>query len=105
MENEDPIITDPLGNSIHLPHQLCLQVPEGDGEVYDELTTVIERPAVLIRLPEQPAELVYYRSIGWNNTLLIRVRHTGKKWLAYSCSRNPEARQLADLMKLGQQLI
>jgi hypothetical protein len=105
MENEDSIITDPLGHAVHLPRELCLLVPEVEGEVYDELATVIEKPAVLIRLTNLPTELIYYRSIGWNNTLLIKVRDTGKSWLAYSCARNPDIAQLAQLIKQGEQLI
>lgn len=101
------LITDPLGNKVNFPESLC--TPEQlkqEGEVYDDITTVITKPAILIELSgSSPVELYYYRSIGWNHTLLIGVRRSGSGWEAFQCERNPQFALLSNLLKNGKQLI
>ncbi|HEY0065883.1 MAG TPA: hypothetical protein VGB46_00925 [Flavisolibacter sp.] len=101
------IITDPLGNKIKFLDNLCaIEQFMQEGEVYDDLSTVITRPAILIELSDTiPLELYYYRSIGWNHTLLIGVRKSGSEWEAFQCQRNPEFAVLSGLLKKGKQLI
>lgn len=101
------IITDPLGNRVKLPDNLCAtERLKQEGEVYDDLTTVITKPAILIELSgSDPLQLYYYRSIGWNHTLLISVRRAGTEWEAFECRRNPEFAVLSDLLRNGKQLI
>jgi hypothetical protein len=101
------IITDPLGNQVKFLDSLCAADQfKPEGEVYDDLTTVISRPALLIELTGSiPIELYYYRSIGWNLTLLIGVRKSGSGWEAFQCQRNPEFAVLSGLLKNGKQLI
>jgi hypothetical protein len=101
------ILTDPLGNKIKFLDSLCaIEQFVQAGEVYDDLSTVITRPAILIELSDSiPLELYYYRSVGWNHTLLIGVRRSGSEWEAFQCQRNPEFAILSGLLKNGKQLI
>ena len=107
MANEELIVKDPLGNDVILRQILCekhLSVVEGD--IYDDFVTVIQKPALLIELTDQPIpELCYYRSIGWHITLMIMVRKTGDGWEAYHCLDNPTPQFISELLARGRQII
>jgi hypothetical protein len=107
MVNEMETIVDPLGNRVKLQGDICPEVSfKAGAEVYDDASTVISRPALLIELTQNLSiELYYYRSIGWNDTLLIAARKTGTEWEAYECKRNPSSTILSELLRRGKQLI
>jgi hypothetical protein len=84
MANEVTTI-DPLGKTIHLLPAILFPDNKA-GEIYDDAATVIQKPAILIEANENnETEYHYFRSVGWNNTLLITVRFKNGRWEAYKC--------------------
>jgi hypothetical protein len=106
MANEATKVTDPLGNDVHLLQGSLLHSGnKKTGDIYDDIVTVIQKPAILIRVNGNPDELYYYRSIGWHHTILLAVRYENGRWETYECIENPSAEQLSELMRKGKQLI
>ena len=106
MANEATMVTDPLGNQIYLLQASLLHSGSKKmGEIYDDIVTVIKKPAILIRVNGDPDELYYYRSIGWHHTILLVVRFQNGRWETHQCIQDPPAEQLSGLMKKGKQLI
>jgi hypothetical protein len=103
MPNE-VITTDPLGKTIHLlPADLFTETET--SEIYDDATTVIRKPAILIEVKEKDETLYYYfRSVGWNNTLLITVRFNNNRWEAFHYVKNPSNQMLSSVLRKGKQL-
>ena len=106
MANEVMSVKDPLGNTIFLLEGICVENEEPDPEIYDSATTVIQKPAMIIRVEsDQIIQHYYFRSVGWHNTLLISVQFNGEKWISDKCFRNPSNEKLAALLKNGKQIL
>lgn len=107
MNEEVVYIEDPLGRKIYLTKEFtCLE--HTDNEVhflYDDLYSVIQKPALLIETFNIPVELLYYRSIGWQFSVLIYVKLITINWEAYKCICNPSDKDIVELLKNGKQLI
>ncbi len=101
LSNLSTIVNDPLGNSIHLPRDICLEGgPEKlPKEIYDEYRNVIETPACIIEM--QDGSKFYFRSIGWDFTVLIEVSFKEEKWNAIRCLKNPPTTYIQALLKDG----
>jgi len=94
----DVIVTDPLGNSIHLPKGFGMHTDENHDENYDDPSTVILKPAMLFKMND---ELFYIRSVGWNKTMLIIVnKKHATQWIM-----NPSNEMLSQILKNSTQLI
>lgn len=105
MANEVASVMDPLGKNIYLLSNIILDKNEDDG-IYDDATTIIRKPAILIELKEEDrSELYYFRSIGWNKTMMIKVRFNNNRWEAYQCIKNPSSNEVTSLLRKGKQLI
>ena len=105
MANEVASVRDPLGKEILILSSIILDRNEEEG-IYDDAATVIKRPAILIEIEEHnTTEFFYFRSIGWNNTMLIRVRFFNNRWEAYQSIKNPSSEELTSLLKRGKQII
>jgi hypothetical protein len=105
MANEVFTAVDPFGKTIFLLHGIGLDGNE-EHEIFDNAATVIQKPAILIEAKENDtAELYYFRSIGWHNTMLIKVKFNNNRWEAYNCTKNPSSEELSALLKKGKQLI
>lgn len=105
MANEVMIILDPLGKTVYLPPHMCTD-KNNEREDLEDAATVIRKPAVLIEAIENEQKKFYYfRSVGGNNTLLIRVHFSNDRWEAYSCVKNPSTRELSLLFRKGKQII
>ena len=107
MVDEERIIEDPLGNRIRFLNASCeTNDPESEGEIYDDTVRVIQNPAILIEYGNgAQMEMYYYRSIGWNDTLLIKTRRVNGEWEVYYCERNPESTVVHELLRTGKQLM
>ena len=106
MANE-AIVTDPLGNEIHFLATTCFASREAkEYEIYDDVTAVIKKPAILIEIKnESKKEFYYFRSIGWQYTLLVKVEFLNNRWETTQCAKNPSNAELSTLLKKGTQII
>lgn len=97
-------VIDPLGKLIHLLPEIF--TTENDAEeIYDDAAMVIKKPAVIIEANENGAvQYYYFRSVGWNRTLLIIAHWNNSQWEAYKCIKNPSSEMLVNLMKKGKQI-
>lgn len=104
MANE-VVALDPLGKTIHLLHGVSFDENE-NGEVYDDVVTVIEKPALVVEVRENgETEFYYFRSVGWNSTLLIKVHHNNDRWEAYDFIKNASSQLLSSVLKKGKQIL
>src|SRR4029079_9399950 len=104
MANEVPAI-DPLGKTIFLLPDVFFTEDEAN-EIYDNATIVINKPAILIEVNENNEDQFYYfRSVGWNNTLLIIARWNNDRWEAYNCIKNPSTKMLSSILNKGKQIL
>jgi hypothetical protein len=103
MANE-VIALDPFGKTIHLLHGVSFDENENE-EVYDDVVTVIEKPALVIEVKEnEETQFYYFRSVGWSNTLLIKVHRINNRWEAYDFVKNASSQFLSSLLKKGKQI-
>jgi hypothetical protein len=107
MTEEVVYINDPLERKISMSKNLCnLEIEEIDQlDLYDDLFSVIQKPAFLIETTDSPSEFLYYRSIGWNLSVLIKVRFAGYFWEAYKCMLNPSDGDIVEILKNGKQIL
>lgn len=104
MANE-VVALDPFGKTIHLLPAVSIIENEA-AEIFDDAATVIEKPALVIEVTENnETQLYYFRSVGWNNTLLITVRHTNNRWEAYNFIKNASSQFLLSVLKKGRQIL
>jgi hypothetical protein len=104
MPNESAVI-DPLGKTIHLLPDIFFSENETE-EIFDDASTVIKKPALLVEVNENDVtQFYYFRSVGWNKTLLIITRWDKDRWEAYRCVKNPSSEELSAILKKGNQLI
>lgn len=105
MANEVRSVIDPLGKIIYLLPGISIDKNEETG-IYDDVAAVIQKPAMLIELKENDeAEFCYFRSIGWNQTMLIKVQFNNARWEAYDYVKNPSNQELSALLKRGTQIL
>lgn len=96
------IVTDPIGYEIYLPPDLC---EEGTPEPFatqmaSRFYHVLETPACIIELSSY--ERCYFRSLGWNCTVLISVIFQNEKWVADQCQKNPSKEYILELLQTGK---
>lgn len=102
---DEVIVTDPFGKMIHLLSRMPLD--ENDpNEIYDDAVAVIKKPAIVIEIKENnETQIYYFRSVGWNSTLLIIVKLNNSRWEAYEYIKNPPSEILSAALKKGNQLL
>ena len=107
MTGEVVYIDDPLGRKICMAKNLfSLENKEINSlDLYDDLLSVIKKPALLIQTSDPQTEFLYFRSIGWHLSVLIRVKLINQFWQAYKCTLNPSDADIVALLKNGKQLI
>jgi hypothetical protein len=105
MANEVITTLDPLGRTIFLLSGISITRNEEYG-IFDDAATVIKKPAILLEVKENSeTEFYYFRSIGWNNTLLIKVHFKNNRWEAYHCTKNPSNEELTAILRKGKQIL
>ena len=99
-------INDPLGREISIAKNLCSLKSEIDAlDLVDDLFSVLKKPALLIETSDSPKEYLYFRSIGWNLSVLIHVRFIHDFWEAYKCNINPSDAEVVEFLRNGTQII
>jgi hypothetical protein len=99
------ILKDPFGLQVTIKDSLCFVDDPGerDSRLLNDFRTVIERPAFVIDMRAgNPPSRYYFRSIGWDTSLLIRAEWRDGSWLAKDCQRNPEELHLKNLAEQGK---
>lgn len=105
MKDEVDYINDPLGHKVCLTKALCSYHSIESKDQYDDLLMVIKNPAILIELTASQVEYFYYRSIGWQLSVLIQTQFTSDCWKAVKCTINPLDVDLIKLLQRGKQII
>ena len=96
---------DPLGRTIYLPAADYSTDDNAIG-VFDDVTAVIKRPAVVIEVKEnEKTEYYYFRSVGWNKALLIITHLHNGRWEAYRHVWNPTAEMMSNVLGRGKQVV
>ena len=96
---------DPLGKTVHLLPGILFSENEDEG-IYDGATTVIKKPALLVEVNENnETQFYYFRSVGWNKTLLLTTRFHEGRWEAFQCLKNPSSEMISALLKKGKHII
>ena len=105
--NDFTIVIDPLGNLVHLTADLYdLKGDELNIEsFYDEVSRVIKKPAIIIKLKEKPVKLYYFKPIGWEFSLLLGVIMEEEILVAFECHKNPTDKFMTELFAKGDQLL
>jgi hypothetical protein len=102
MPNE-VVAIDPLGKTIYLPRTSYTE--NEAAEIYDDAATVVEKPALIIEVTENgETQFYYFRSVGWNSTLLIVARFMNERWEAYEFVKNAASELLLSVLKRGKQV-
>ena len=94
-----------LRRTIHLLSGIRIDKNEEMG-IYDEVSTVVQEPAILIELNENnKTDFCYFRSIGWHQTMLIKAQFRNERWEAFYFLRNPSNKKLSAVIKRGKQIL
>jgi hypothetical protein len=104
MEGIPNLLVDPFGLEIILEDEDCFSDEKAGGRhYYNDFHSVIEKPAYIINLPSSsPPERYYFRTIGWEISLLIRSQLIGKEWRANHCEVDPADDHIKKLAEKGQ---
>ncbi|HYH16871.1 MAG TPA: hypothetical protein VD794_16680, partial [Flavisolibacter sp.] len=70
-------------------------------EIYDKPSKVIEAPAMMMQVTGVSDENYYFRSVGWENSLLIGTKRINGKWTAHTVVKNPSSQLLLDIYRMG----
>lgn len=99
--NNTETIVDPFGNEVLLPkHFADLSILGQEmADVYDMPSKVIEAPALMMKIKDGSEENYYYRSIGWENALLIGTKRIGERWIVDTILNNPSSEHLCNICK------
>ena len=107
MTQEVIYIDDPLGRKICIEKNLCAGAIEEieANDLFDDFMSVIKKPAILIQTTDTPSEYLYFRTLGWYFSVLLKVKSTNGFWKAYKCTINPSDADIVELLKTGKQII
>lgn len=107
MTEEVIYINDPLGRKISIAKNLCCfqKIKLNSFDLLDDLFSVIKKPALMIEMARPVTEYLYFRSIGWDLSVLIHVKRIKHLLHAYKCRINPSDADIIDLLKNGKQII
>jgi hypothetical protein len=67
------VVKDPYGNEIVIQNEIAdfTQQINCMYDTLDNLSTAIEKPAIMIKVNGTSVQLYYMRAIGWNKILLV----------------------------------
>ena len=100
------LISDPFNKLIYLIEGICDVGEEQDTEIYDDVSMAIQKPAICIEVNHNKIkEFYYFRSVGWQSTILIRVHFINDRWETAHCEKNPSNERLSEILKKGKQLL
>ena len=102
LNNTATRILDPSGRDVLMPESLCIQGSDDPPAhlLNDDCQKVIETPACIIELASD--HLFYFRSVGWNFTVLIEAICRDGSWNAVRCLKNPATSYIVSLLRQGK---
>lgn len=101
------MVKDPFGNLVEIEQEMLQfteEMKNSEG-VFDDITTAIEKPAMMFKVPGSVPSLCYIRAIGWNKVILISVQKVGEYFKVISCEIDPPAKKLSELYNWADQLL
>jgi hypothetical protein len=101
------MVNDPFGNQIGIQQEM-LQLTdqmESDDMILDDITTVIEKPAMMFKINGNRIELYYLRAISWNKLILVSAQKRNDHFEVTNCEVDPSAKRLAELYYWADQLM
>lgn len=100
------MIKDPFGNEVIIQDEIFRAVQEkSSDEILDDITTVIEKPAMMFKMNAGRAQLYYMRAVGWNKMMLIIAQKKQDHFEVTNCEIDPSAKRLSDLYHWADQLL
>lgn len=104
MANETVSVMDPSGQIVFFIEGTIPERKEEDSDVYDDIASVISKPALIIESANDPAVRYYFRSVGWHRTLLIQAGFRNGRWETEVTTRDPSGVMLSHIIQNGNQL-
>lgn len=100
-------VKDPFGTEVFIgPSVSRFNERTGySGEELDDISAVIEKPAMIFKVKESESEFYYLRLIGWNRIMLIEVRRIKDHLEAIDYEINPSIQRFAELRNNAEQLL
>lgn len=101
------IVKDPFGNLVEIEQELWQATDhmKTEDDIFDGISKVIEKPAMMFKLPGENPRLCYMRAIGWNKVLLVTAEKTGEHFWVVSLEIDPSAKTLSELYNWADQLL
>jgi hypothetical protein len=100
-------VKDPFGNEVYIRQEILLltaQMKSGT-EIFDDITKVIEKPAMMFKLSGSKTLLYYLRAVGWNRMMMIGAQKKYDHFELTTFEMDPSAKMLSDLYHGADQLI
>lgn len=101
------MVKDPYGNEIIIQPDMVefTRHIKAGGEMVDDITAVIERPAMMFQMNGTVLQLYYMRAIGWNKTMLVCAQKKQNHFEVTNCELDPSSKKLSELYHWADQLI
>lgn len=101
------MVKDPYGNQIFIQQEMAdfTRLTNSRDELLDDITRVIEKPAMMFRMNGATTQLYYMRAIGWNKIILVCAQKLQDYFEVTNCELDPPAKKLAELYHWADQLI
>jgi hypothetical protein len=96
-------VIDPFGNAIVLSNDLVKVINIPNSTLCIDATLVITMPAMMFETTDGSFEKYYFRTIEWDNLVLIRAKKLGEKYIADHYLLNPRIEHMLELIKKCRQ--
>ena len=94
-------LEDPLGNVVNLPTKFDAALSENDCRDEDA-SLVIEKPTMVITIPEPSKSLYHLRAVDLGVTVLMKSTWEKEQWVVAEYWWNPASKFVGELMGKGE---
>jgi len=95
---------DPFGNAIVLSNELAQIISLPNTTLCIDAALVIAHPAMIFETTDDSFEKYYFRTIEWDNLVLIRAKKAGEIFVADKYLLNPPIEHILELLKKCRQI-
>ena len=92
-------VYDPFGNEIVLSQDLAQIIEMPNSTLCIDASLVITNPAMMVECTDGTFEKYYFRTIEWDNLVLVRAKKVNECFLADHYQVNPPNDFIHDLLK------